>query len=54
MKVSGTVDGHAVDGAFMALGDGNHKLPIRADIRRLIGKGEGDTVTITLTERRAR
>ena len=35
----------------MALGDGTHKLPMKADLRRLLDKGEGDTVTVHLTER---
>ncbi|KQP70600.1 hypothetical protein ASF40_12670 [Microbacterium sp. Leaf288] len=52
VKVSGTVDDHPFDGAFMALGDGTHKLPISAQIRRAIGRDEGDDVTIHLTHRR--
>jgi hypothetical protein len=35
----------------MALGDGRHKLPVRTDVRRAIGKEEGDRVTMSLEER---
>jgi len=51
VKVRGTIDGYPFRSSFMAIGNGTHKLPVKADIREKIGKEVGDRVTITLKER---
>jgi hypothetical protein len=51
VKVAATVEGVEFRSAFMALGDGTHKLPITAALLDTIAKKVGQDVTVHLLER---
>lgn len=51
VKVRGTIDGQPFRGSFMAMGNGKQMLPVKASIRKAIGKEEGDRVTVRLEKR---
>jgi hypothetical protein len=51
IKVRAKVDGIEFQSSFMAMGNGVHMLPIKADIRKIIGKESGKKVTVELLEK---
>ena len=51
VKIRGAIDGEAFTGALMAQGDGTHRLPVRAALRKAVGKEAGDVVRVRIDER---
>jgi len=51
VKIRGEIDGEPFDGALMAQGDGTHRLPVKAALRKRIGKQAGDEVHVRIDER---
>ena len=51
VKITGKIDGHPFRGSFMAMGDGRHMMPVKAEIRKAIRKDVGQTVKVLIEER---
>jgi uncharacterized protein DUF1905 len=51
VKIRGVIDGEPFTGALMAQGDGTHRLPVKAALRKAIGKEAGDSVHVRIEER---
>jgi hypothetical protein len=51
VTIRGSIDGEPFDGALMAQGDGTHRLPVRAALRKAIDKQAGDVVHVRIDER---
>lgn len=51
VKIKATIDGLPIVSAFMAIGGGRHKLPVKAELLKALNKGVGDVVDVSLLER---
>jgi hypothetical protein len=51
VKIRGALDGEPFEGALMAQGDGTHRLPVKAELRKAVGKEAGDTVHVRIDAR---
>ena len=51
VRVAGTLDGHAFEATLLPMGDGTHMVPVKAALRKVVGKGGGDAVTVRLHRR---
>ncbi|MBA0125318.1 DUF1905 domain-containing protein [Haloechinothrix sp. YIM 98757] len=51
VKVAGTIDGHSFQATMLPIGGGVHMLPVKAQVRKAVGKTVGDEVTVHLEQR---
>ena len=51
VKIRGVIDGEPLAGALMAEGDGTHRLPMKAALRKTIGKEAGESVRVRIDKR---
>jgi hypothetical protein len=51
VKIRGVIDDEPFTGALMAQGDGTHRLPVKAALRKAIGKEAGDQVHVRIDAR---
>jgi hypothetical protein len=51
VRVRGTLDGTPFEVTLMPFGNGDHFIPVKADMRKLLKKTEGDVVEVALLER---
>lgn len=54
VPVHATFDGEPYDGSIVRMGAPCHIIGIRKDIRAKIGKQPGDTISVTITERKSK
>jgi hypothetical protein len=52
VNVCGTIDGMAFEGPLLSLGDGAHRLPIKAAVLMVLNKRAGDAVLVVIARRR--
>ncbi len=46
VKVAGTIDGHPFAATLLPMGDSTHMVPIKAALRKTLGKEHGTDVTV--------
>jgi hypothetical protein len=51
VRVAGTIDGHEFQATMLPLGDGTHMVPLKAALRKVLGKAVDDRVTVHLAQR---